>query len=74
MYIYIYEWFVKWEVLLLTFAMAGNIDGTFVSSLIKSTDETCRTVLHWAASGGRTSVVQWLIEHQAEIDAKDDTR
>ena len=37
-------------------------------------DENGRSVLHWAASSGQKQLVQWLIEHNAEIDALDDSR
>jgi len=42
-------------------------------SLICEVDETGRTVLHWASSGGHTNLVQWLIEHQASVDTRDDS-
>ena len=31
-------------------------------------------MLHWAASSGQKQLVQWLIEHNVEIDALDDSR
>ena len=31
-------------------------------------------MLHWAASSGQKQLVQWLIEHNAETDALDDSR
>lgn len=40
--------------------------------MLNETDESGRSVLHWAACGGHTNLVQWLIEHQANVDATDD--
>ena len=31
-------------------------------------------MLHWAASSGQKQLVQWLIEHNVQIDALDDSR
>ena len=42
--------------------------------LLSAPDENGRTLLHWAASSGQKQLVQWLIEHNAEIDALDDSR
>ena len=42
-----------------------------VPRLLTSEDESGRVVLHWACSGGRRDLVQWLREHGAHIDPKD---
>ena len=42
--------------------------------LLEKRDENGRRLLHWAASGGQKELVQWLIEHNADVDAVDDTR
>jgi len=42
--------------------------------LIGKRDENGRSLLHWAASGGHKELVQWLLDHQAERDARDDAR
>ena len=46
----------------------------FYLRLLNNRDENGRSVLHWAASSGQKQLVQWLIEHNVEIDALDDSR
>ncbi|KAI9304640.1 hypothetical protein BJ944DRAFT_82555 [Cunninghamella echinulata] len=39
---------------------------------IQSKDEDDRTALHWAASGGHDELVLFLIEKNANVNAKDE--
>ena len=41
---------------------------------MNSSGENGRTLLHWAASSGQKQLVQWLMEHNAEVEALDDSR
>jgi 26S proteasome non-ATPase regulatory subunit 10 len=41
---------------------------------ITATDESGRTVLHWACSGGRAEIVRWLLERGSNPNIPDDSR
>ena len=43
----------------------------FERSLINSTDDSERTVIHWACSGGRTNIVAWLLNEGVQPDICD---
>ena len=38
---------------------------------VEQTDSKRRSALHWASGYGHTEVVQYLIKHKADLDAKD---
>src|SRR5262245_10492008 len=38
---------------------------------VNSRNDLCQTPLHWAAAHNRPSIAQFLIEHGADISAKD---
>ena len=41
---------------------------------VTKADESGRTLMHWAVSGGRTEIVEWLLEHQSPFDTPDDSK
>ena len=43
----------------------------FGHSLMNSTDDSERTVIHWACSGGRTNIVAWLLNEGVHPDICD---
>lgn len=43
-------------------------------SLATKIDENKRMPLHWAASGGHTDVVKYLLDHRVPLDEKDDSQ
>ena len=48
-----------------------NSQELFERSLINSTDDSERTVIHWACSGGRTNIVAWLLNEGVQPDICD---
>ena len=48
-----------------------NSQELFACSLINSTDDSERTVIHWACSGGRTNIVAWLLNEGVQPDICD---
>ena len=48
-----------------------NSQELFERSLINSTDDSERTVIHWACSGGRTNIVAWLLNEGVQTDICD---
>ncbi|XP_067141587.1 26S proteasome non-ATPase regulatory subunit 10-like [Centruroides vittatus] len=44
------------------------------NDLIRATDSAGRIPLHWASSGGRKDIVDYLLQMGSEVDAKDDSK
>ena len=53
------------------FGLNENSQELFERSLINSTDDSERTVIHWACSGGRTNIVAWLLNEGVQPDICD---
>ena len=53
------------------FWLNENSQELFERSLINSTDDSERTVIHWACSGGRTNIVAWLLNEGVQPDICD---
>ena len=53
------------------FGLNENSQDLFERSLINSTDDSERTVIHWACSGGRTNIVAWLLNEGVQPDICD---
>ena len=53
------------------FGLNENSQELFACSLINSTDDSERTVIHWACSGGRTNIVAWLLNEGVQPDICD---
>ncbi|KNE66968.1 hypothetical protein AMAG_11441 [Allomyces macrogynus ATCC 38327] len=54
-------------------ALFNESDGAKGASILSKRDENDRTSLHWACSGSRPEVAEWLLKDGADANAADDS-
>ncbi|KAJ3372468.1 hypothetical protein GGF31_001909 [Allomyces arbusculus] len=54
-------------------ALFSESDGGKGTSILNKRDEDDRTPLHWACSGSRPEVAEWLLKHGSDANAADDS-